>query len=40
MVLSSVNVSVLLYEPERSTSVAPIACRRPSVTASEVVGPA
>ena len=33
------NVSVLLYVPVRSASLAPIACRKPSVTVSLDTGP-
>ena len=38
-VVESVNVSVLLYVPVRSGSLAPIDCLKPIVTASLEVGP-
>ena len=38
-VVESVNVSVLLYVPVRSPSLAPIDCLKPIVTASLEVGP-
>ena len=37
-VVESVNVSVLLYVPVRSASLAPIDCRNCSVTASLLIG--
>ena len=39
-VVDNVNVSVLLYAPVRSASVAPIDCLNVSVTASLLTGPA
>ena len=39
LVVDSVNVSVLLYVPVRSGSLAPIDCLKPIVTASLEVGP-
>jgi hypothetical protein len=38
-VVDSVNVSVLLYVPVRSASLAPIACLNSSDTASLEIGP-
>ena len=39
VVVDRVNVSVLLYAPVRSASLAPIACLNPIVTASLDTGP-
>ena len=39
VVVDSVNVSVLLYEPVRSASLAPMCCRKSSDTASLEIGP-
>ena len=38
-VVESVNVSVLLYVPVRSASLAPTACENASVTLSLLFGP-
>ena len=40
VVVDSVNVSVLLYRPVRSDSLARIACLSPIVTWSALTGPA
>ena len=39
VVVDSVNVSVLLYAPVRSASLAPMCCWNASVTASLLTGP-
>lgn len=39
VVVESVNVSVLLYAPVRSASLAPIDCLNSSVTPSLLIGP-
>ncbi len=40
VVVLSVKVSVLLYEPVRRASVAPMSCANPIVTESLLTGPA